>query len=73
MCRAFEIFLDKLAIGGVETLVGAVLVERDIGRVIDRPMSLSHAQLTRLPIDRPPDSKTSNPCLDNELAPVQVP
>ncbi len=71
MCRALEIFLDKLAIGGVEALVGAVLVEPDIGRVRDRPMS--HAQLSRLPVDRPPDSKTSNPCLDNELALVQVP
>ena len=38
MCCAFEIFLDKLAIGGVEALVGAVLGERDIGRVRDRPM-----------------------------------
>ena len=50
MCRALEIFLDKLAIDGVEALVGVVLGERDIGRVIDRPMS--HAQLSRLPVDR---------------------
>ena len=61
MCRAFEIFLDKLAIGGVEALVGAVLVERDIGRVIDRPMS--HAQLSRFPVDRAPGLQNFKPVL----------